>query len=516
MKLAFKLIVLIIVASVLLLSNYSRCLATVLTATGCPGPVNWNASSNPFGTTPAIGDTLIIPTGCELTLTATSFNLTATNITLIINGTLSCNAGCSLNLATGATINVPQGGVITATSPLTSNAAINVAGVTSPVWKATLNGTVEGGIGAGFVLGGTNKCYFSSAVVITSETGGSCVSSVSNGCAQNGAISIYTKCLTAGGVAGAGCTSPCNYSVFSGFGYQMCNGTNVTGNCNNGAQRMGIVFNVPTGCTATVLAEFKVRTGAPTNACSNSGVDAGDTMRLCNGAGCTIYTGSANANISQSIVQVGPGTILVAGTSNRSEEIITYSFSKMGVCAGGCSVLPVSFLTISGDVANSTASIAWSTASEVNNHYFTIEKSTDAIHYVEVGNIEGAGTTSSMHNYNFSFEQAYNSTLYIRIKQTDYDGKFSYSNTVVTNTNTPHTNIALTLSPNPTNYGLTLQSSLGIIEYIRIIDVTGIERIILSNNNATSFVDVSKLSAGIYFISVTINGAQHIAKFIKE
>lgn len=515
MKLIVKLNVLLIISvSILLFNAPCRCLATVLTATGCP--INWNASSNPFGTTPSTGDTLIIPTGCQLTLTASSFSIAASNITLIINGTLSCNTGCSLNLATGTTINVPQGGVITATNPLTSNAAINIAGVTLPVWKATQNGTVEGGVGTGFTLGGPTKCYFSSAVVITSETGGSCVSAVSNGCAQNGAISIYSKCLTAAGVAGAGCTSPCNYSVFSDFGYQMCNGANVTGNCNNGPQRMGIVFNVPTGCTATVLAEFKVRTGAPTNACSNSGLDGGDTMRLCNGAGCTIYTGSGNANVSQSIAQAGPGSILVAGTSNRSEEIITYSFSKTGACTGGCSVLPVSFLSISGDVANNTASIAWSTASETNNHYFTIEKSTDAINYVEVGRIDGAGTTSSLHNYNFSFEQAYNSTLYVRIKQTDYDGKFSYSNTIVTNTNTPTTNVALTLSPNPTNYGLTLQSNLGVIERICIMDITGVERIAFNNNNSTSFVDVSTLPAGIYFINTTINNAQHIAKFVKE
>ncbi|MBK8369664.1 MAG: hypothetical protein IPL10_20440 [Bacteroidetes bacterium] len=68
-----------------------------------------------------------------------------------------------------------------------------------------------------------------------------------------------------------------------------------------GQQLQGIVFNIPSGCTMSVTVEFKTRGGA----CSNSGMDNGDYLKI-NG---TTYTGTGNADITQSISQTG-GSIL--------------------------------------------------------------------------------------------------------------------------------------------------------------------------------------------------------------
>jgi hypothetical protein len=94
-------------------------------------------------------------------------------------------------------------------------------------------------------------------------------------------------------------------------------------------------------------------------------------------------------------------------------------------------VLPVTFLNYYATVFKDAAKINWSTATETNNEFFTIERTeTPAIKdaFVAVGKVEGAGTSNNVHTYAFMDETVNAHHLYYyRIKQTDYDGKFDYS-----------------------------------------------------------------------------------------
>ena len=69
----------------------------------------------------------------------------------------------------------------------------------------------------------------------------------------------------------------------------------------------------------------------------------------------------------------------------------------------------------------------WETATETNNDYFTIEQSIDGISFREVAQIAGAGTTSWSNSYNYIVPANYNGLRYFRLKQTDYNGDYSYS-----------------------------------------------------------------------------------------
>jgi hypothetical protein len=90
-----------------------------------------------------------------------------------------------------------------------------------------------------------------------------------------------------------------------------------------------------------------------------------------------------------------------------------------------CGVLPVGLLSSNATYSNSmnNNTINWSTATEKNNDYFTIEYSSDGINWREVSNINGAGTTSHETHYEFRHNDFNSSSVnYYKILQTDFDG----------------------------------------------------------------------------------------------
>ena len=95
----------------------------------------------------------------------------------------------------------------------------------------------------------------------------------------------------------------------------------------------------------------------------------------------------------------------------------------------------------------------WSTASELNNNYFTIERSQDLENFEGIGNVKGAGNSSKLLHYQYRdedpFAKAANSSnladkLYYRLRQTDFDGSSTLSEIkAVEFNNTSHENIKL-------------------------------------------------------------------------
>ena len=92
--------------------------------------------------------------------------------------------------------------------------------------------------------------------------------------------------------------------------------------------------------------------------------------------------------------------------------------------------LPIELLYFKGSVYNSDNILHWSTASESNNDYFTIEKTKDGIDWEVVAREPGAGNSSNQLYYSSVDENVESIINYYRLKQTDYDGKFEYSDII--------------------------------------------------------------------------------------
>ena len=227
---------------------------------------------------------------------------------------------------------------------------------------------------------------------------------------------------------GCGCLNGCDLTSFGG---PNCSPP-VGGNCNAGYIPMSLEIEVPEGCTYFVEAVMESRPG-----CSASGADGNcptcDALKVdIPGGTKPMQFGPSNASISDSYSLVGPGVILISGSANRADEIITYNVISSGSACDNClSILPVELLSFSAERNNRYVDLSWITATEINNDYFTVERSLDGINFTVIGSMPGSGNSSIILNYKLiDSSPIENEISYYRLKQTDFDGAYSYSDIV--------------------------------------------------------------------------------------
>lgn len=171
--------------------------------------------------------------------------------------------------------------------------------------------------------------------------------------------------------------------------------------------------------------------------------------------------------------------------------------------------LPVSWTDFYGREAACEMVLNWITASEQNNDYFEIEKSSNGRDFTAIGRIDGSGTTAEMRQYKF-IDPLPNTQNYYRIKQVDFDGKFDYSTIISQKSrcieNDENIGIA-TLFPNPSmSTTVNLRFNARQIEdtFLRVSDLFGkvlINRAVTVQpgmNNVT--IDITDFPAGSYSV----------------
>lgn len=126
---------------------------------------------------------------------------------------------------------------------------------------------------------------------------------------------------------------------------------------------------------------------------------------------------------------------------------------------GTNTTLPIELVDFTADVINDEVELRWTTASELNNEYFTVERSSSGEIFASIGKVNGRGTTTQAHSYDLLDPHPLNGRSYYRLKQTDFDGTFSYSKIISINYEGPTTAV-LNVYPNPSN-GTELTIELG-------------------------------------------------------
>lgn len=92
--------------------------------------------------------------------------------------------------------------------------------------------------------------------------------------------------------------------------------------------------------------------------------------------------------------------------------------------------LPIELVSFSAQALGNGVEVKWATASEVNNDYFTIERSLDGESFEIVTELSGAGNSNSIINYSIIDGEPYDGLSYYRLIQTDFDGEYKYSDIV--------------------------------------------------------------------------------------
>ena len=202
------------------------------------------------------------------------------------------------------------------------------------------------------------------------------------------------------------------------------------------------------------------------------------------------------------------GNGIVSGTpalgSIRTLNLVT-SFSPFTLASTTSNnALPITLTSF--DVvasANNSVSVQWTTASERENDFFTVERSLDGMNWEILGMVAGQGNSIHSVDYTFDDNMPYVGVSYYRLKQTDFNGQFEYfdpKSVFVDKSNFSE----MVVYPNPAFDVLKVQGEQNEIQNLTFINAVG--QIIpcniidnLSNVNQKS-IDVSNLPQGVYYV----------------
>jgi hypothetical protein len=162
------------------------------------------------------------------------------------------------------------------------------------------------------------------------------------------------------------------------------------------------------------------------------------------------------------------------------------------VCA-----LPISLVDFSGTNYNGRNVLSWTTSSEENNAYFTLERSGDGINFTEIAKVEGANNSNVMLKYSAVDPEPSLEIVYYRLKQTDHDDQFTYSEMITVAT---HGSNEWIVYPNPAHDHVTIEGGENIHHY-RLFNTSGI---LVTGGAAVKYlsIDLSMIPRGMYFLEV--------------
>jgi len=191
-------------------------------------------------------------------------------------------------------------------------------------------------------------------------------------------------------------------------------------------------------------------------------------------------------------------------------------WSNWGWVGGDPNVLPIELISFEAKCNNNDVIINWSTATEINNSHFFVERSINGIDFVSTAQVVGAGNSNSLKNYSYTDKNQPNTQVYYRITQVDFDGTSKSFNPSVVNCESVLSDIMI--QPNPFKESFVIKGLSEEETTFNILDMQG--RLVYKKNHIASsmeLINVPYLAPGMYtLIILTINGATSQFKIAKD
>ena len=212
------------------------------------------------------------------------------------------------------------------------------------------------------------------------------------------------------------------------------------------------------------------------------------------------------------------------GGDENAKAYITYKMKEEFTPAGTDIImyttqanLPVELLYFTAECMGEATQLQWSTASETNNEYFTIERSSDAVNYEEVARIQGAGTTSQRSDYSFMVDNNSNAITYYRLRQTDIDGKYEIFAPIAIQCQNNKAATEISIYPVPANDQVNIFSSNSPMTRIEIFSIMGAKVAEEPAEGNQTTLHIGNLATGVYAVKVfTEDGQVSNVRLIKK
>ncbi len=170
--------------------------------------------------------------------------------------------------------------------------------------------------------------------------------------------------------------------------------------------------------------------------------------------------------------------------------------------------LPIELLYFNAKFEVDHVNLSWSTASELNNDYFQIERSGPDLNWKEILTTQGAGNSNTTQYYNEKDRDPLLGVSYYRLKQVDFDGNYKYSNVVSVINDNFDSGDEVFIYPNPVHGGsiiLRIPYAMSDIKTtVTIYDLSGkrILEYVLQKGGKLSEINIAKLEPGAYLVQI--------------
>jgi hypothetical protein len=211
----------------------------------------------------------------------------------------------------------------------------------------------------------------------------------------------------------------------------------------------------------------------------------------------------------------------ITSTSSPS-AFSSFSSFALGSLKTGWNSLPIELLSFTAVPNNERVDIKWSTSTETNNDYFTIEKSKDGRNFTKLIDVKGAGNSTSLKEYFDIDPEPYVGTSYYRLKQTDKNGAYKYFYMIPVTFNG---NKNITLFPNPIGKGepinikVTGYPSEEVLVVLRDMSGKEFSSKVLVTEESDHIFSVSTLTeipAGVYMVVASSNNKIYSYKLVVQ
>lgn len=176
-------------------------------------------------------------------------------------------------------------------------------------------------------------------------------------------------------------------------------------------------------------------------------------------------------------------------------------------------IIPVELTSFTASVSGNSVKLNWSTATELNNSGFDIERKSSNGEWRKIGFVKGAGTTTTIQNYSFTDKDLTSGKYSYRLKQIDFDGRFEYSKSVEVDINAVYNFELAQNYPNPFNPTTSISFSIAQAGNVKlsVYNLLGQEvRTLINKNmepgNHSVDFDAEGLFSGVYIYRLESNG----------
>lgn len=245
---------------------------------------------------------------------------------------------------------------------------------------------------------------------------------------------------------------------------------------------------------------------------TSSTTSAKPSVFIASGPGTnTTYFGSETDNAQYNCFTFSGSSSSVATVIYDASNWNTSNAASFAV--NNCSfALPVKLTSFNVNSKDNSNLLSWTTANEINNEKFEIERSINGKLFENIGSVRGQGNSYQNVDYTFEDTKPNFGANYYRLKQVDFDGKYEYSDII----RADNTKSRINIYPTSTSNYITIDMDEEQVASVVVFNEIGQTIKDMTISEMKTRIDISDLPNGMYFVQVNAQSGKEIKRIIKQ